>query len=180
MRRTFVFRGKVQQKTFIFAFLLKNSTKMAKKFNVTGTCFPEMHYMADISQKLASTITLVESGAYFAINRPRQYGKTTTLYGLAAALREQGYITFNMSFEGLGNSFFEDDRQFAQGFMRMLEHFSSVYAPNLEEWLAELAPKVTNLNLLDRAVTKLVNQTPQKIIGLFDRAILNGRLFAHF
>jgi transposase len=38
----------------------------------------------------------------------------------------------------------------------------------LEAWLAEVAPKVTNLNLLDKAITKLVNQTKQKIVLLID------------
>ena len=54
---------------------------MAKYFNVTGICIPEKHYMADISATVrAITETLVDRGAYFTINRARQYGKTTTLY----------------------------------------------------------------------------------------------------
>ncbi|MEO0041369.1 MAG: hypothetical protein RL329_817, partial [Bacteroidota bacterium] len=36
--------------------------------------------MADVSAKMAETLQLVEDGEYFIINRPRQYGKTTTLY----------------------------------------------------------------------------------------------------
>lgn len=53
---------------------------MHKEFNVTGTCIPEKHYMADTSQKLKSIFNLIEKGKYFTINKPRQYGKTTTLY----------------------------------------------------------------------------------------------------
>jgi hypothetical protein len=56
---------------------------MAKEFNVTGTCFPEEHYMADVSKQMAETYDLIEKGKYFIINRPRQYGKTTTLYTMA-------------------------------------------------------------------------------------------------
>jgi hypothetical protein len=48
--------------------------------------------MADVSQKLAATFQLVESGEYFIINRPHQYGKTTTLYLLSDILRKNGYI----------------------------------------------------------------------------------------
>jgi hypothetical protein len=36
---------------------------MEKTFNVTGTCFPDKHYMADVTQKMASTLKLVEKGA---------------------------------------------------------------------------------------------------------------------
>ena len=68
---------------------------MAKEFNVTGKCIASQHYMADVSAKMKETFRLVEKGQYFVINRPRQYGKTTTLYGLAAALRRTGdYIVF--------------------------------------------------------------------------------------
>jgi hypothetical protein len=49
---------------------------MQKEFNITGNCRPAKHYMADVSGKLAQTFKLVEKGAYFIINRPRQYGKT--------------------------------------------------------------------------------------------------------
>ena len=53
---------------------------MKKRFNVTGLCFLKEHYMADVSKKLDRTLDMVEIGEYFIINRPRQYGKTTTLH----------------------------------------------------------------------------------------------------
>lgn len=55
---------------------------MKKEFNITGTCIPNMHYMVDISNKLENVIELINKGKYFVINKPRQYGKTTTLYML--------------------------------------------------------------------------------------------------
>ena len=63
---------------------------MIKKFNEAGVCFPEDHFMADISQKVAATYLMVEEGAYFIINRPRQYGKTTMLYTIADKLIQSG------------------------------------------------------------------------------------------
>ena len=57
---------------------------MTKKFNVTGVCIPEKHYMADISTKLNIVIAqYIEKGSYFVISRARQYGKTTMLYLLS-------------------------------------------------------------------------------------------------
>lgn len=46
-----------------------------KKFNITGTCYPHLHYMLDNRSKLDEIQAMVEEGAYFVINRPRQYGK---------------------------------------------------------------------------------------------------------
>lgn len=51
-----------------------------KKFNTTGVCIPEKHYMADVSKKIKEIKRMVESGKYFTINKPRQSGKTTILY----------------------------------------------------------------------------------------------------
>ena len=52
---------------------------MNKKFNITGLCVPEKHYMVDTSNRINEIAKMVEDGEYFTINRPRQYGKTTTL-----------------------------------------------------------------------------------------------------
>lgn len=62
---------------------------MGKRFNTTGLCVPEMHYMVDISGKIKKIEEMVEHGSYFTINRPRQYGKTTVLNTLAKRLRER-------------------------------------------------------------------------------------------
>jgi hypothetical protein len=53
---------------------------MKKKFNITGTCYPTRHYMTDVGGKLKAILAMVEEGEYFTIDRPRQYGKTTTLF----------------------------------------------------------------------------------------------------
>ena len=93
---------------------------MKKKFNITGLCFPQEHYMADVSKKLEQAYTMVENGDYFIINRPRQYGKTTTLYTLADTLRKTGdYIVLNTSFEGVGDIVFNDEKVFSQGFVEI-------------------------------------------------------------
>lgn len=81
---------------------------MEKKFNVTGICIPEMHYMVDISNKLNKVFKLIEKGKYFVISRPRQYGKTTTLYMLERALnKNEDYLVVSISFEGVGDLIFE-------------------------------------------------------------------------
>ena len=62
---------------------------MLKKFNVTGTCIPNKHYIVDTSKKIDKIIKLINNEEYFIINRPRQYGKTTTLYMLERFLNKR-------------------------------------------------------------------------------------------
>ena len=49
-----------------------------KHFNTTAVCIPSKHYMVDLSERIKEIEKLVDDGKYFAINRARQYGKTTT------------------------------------------------------------------------------------------------------
>ena len=67
-----------------------------KEFNVTGTCIPSRHYMVDIENKLDQIERLVEKGKYFTISKPRQYGKTTTMFLLAQRLKKD-YLVIKMS-----------------------------------------------------------------------------------
>jgi predicted AAA+ superfamily ATPase len=89
---------------------------MVKKFNITGLCFPQKHYMADVSKQLDATYKMIEQGEYFTINRPRQYGKTTILHTLRKRLADLGYIIFHISFEGIGDDIFNDEVVFTKGF----------------------------------------------------------------
>ncbi len=74
--------------------------RMKKRFNVTGLCIPSIHYMVDTDKKIEYIIEkYVEEGAYFTINRARQYGKTTTLELLYQRLSHNN-IVLDISFEG--------------------------------------------------------------------------------
>lgn len=81
---------------------------MEKRFNVTGICIPEMHYMVDIESRLKEIRKLVDRGEYFTINRARQYGKTTTLACLKKTLSDT-YAVISISFEGMGRDAFSDE-----------------------------------------------------------------------
>ena len=65
---------------------------MEKRFNITGSCIPEIHYMVDISDRLAEIKKMIDVGDYFVINRGRQYGKTTTLNALTNYLSDEYYV----------------------------------------------------------------------------------------
>ncbi len=65
---------------------------MPKKFNITGNCIPDRHYMVDLTSRLQQIKALVDDEQYFVINRGRQYGKTTTLRALAQYLADEYYV----------------------------------------------------------------------------------------
>ena len=71
-----------------------------REFNVTGSIIPEEHYYVDLTPALNKLTELVEKKKYFVINRPRQFGKTTTLNFLAQHLSATGqYAPALISFE---------------------------------------------------------------------------------
>lgn len=42
---------------------------MPRRFNVTGSCNPKLHYMVDIRGRLKKIRELIDNGSYFTINR---------------------------------------------------------------------------------------------------------------
>ncbi len=156
---------------------------MAKKFNITGLCFADEHYMADVSKKLAATQKMIEDGEYFIINRPRQYGKTTTLYRLTEILKKtEKYLVFNISFEGIGDLVFQEEETFAPTFLRLLQKRLKGNETAINTWLLQTIPTVHNLDLLSDAITELANKTSKKIILLIDEVdkSSNNQLFISF
>ena len=61
-----------------------------RKFNTTGPCFPDEHYMLPALDRLPGIRELVASGNYFVIHAPRQTGKTTALQTLVREINAQG------------------------------------------------------------------------------------------
>lgn len=88
---------------------------MAKKFNVTGVCISELHYMINLSSRLEKIKAMVDQGLYFTINRARQYGKTTTLRALSRHLQEDYYVV-SMDFQTFGSAEFAHENRFALSF----------------------------------------------------------------
>ncbi|MBO6132926.1 MAG: 9-O-acetyl-N-acetylneuraminate esterase [Lachnospiraceae bacterium] len=84
-----------------------------KKFNVTGPCFPDKHYMVDISDRLRTIRGMVDDGDYFCINRGRQYGKTTTLKALVKYLAED-YLVLPLDFQAIPSGRYESGETFSK------------------------------------------------------------------
>ena len=148
-----------------------------KRFNVTGVCVPEKHYMVDISEKLAKIMEMIDYGDYFTINRARQYGKTTTLLMLSRTLPPD-YLCISLSFEGIGETMFSNPSAFCQRFImhisKSLEDVDKGYA---EQWIDET---VTDFDLLSFHIDKLCkDRSIVLIIDEVDKTSSN-RVFLHF
>ena len=104
-----------------------------REFNTTGTCYPQLHYMVDISKRLDDIENKVAKGEYITINRGRQYGKTTTLYHLAQRLSKE-YVVFSISFEALGSNNFATKESLAYSFWEQVQMaFEYVHINNLDD-----------------------------------------------
>lgn len=89
-----------------------------KRFNLTGTCIPDRHYMVDLSEKVKEIAEeYIDQGAYFTINRARQFGKTTLLSSLQRMLSDQ-YLVIRLSFEGVDDGNFDNNFSFVNMFIK--------------------------------------------------------------
>ena len=90
-----------------------------RRFNVTGSCNPKLHYMVDLTERLEKIKALVDNGDYFTINRARQYGKTTTIKALTKYLQKD-YIVIPLDFQRIGHEEFQNAHIFAAAFSEYL------------------------------------------------------------
>jgi len=154
---------------------------MAKKFNTQGTCIPEKHFMVDISKKLEKIIEMIDDELYFIINRPRQYGKTTTMYLLERILNNE-YDILPLSFEGMGDERYLSEESFIEGlFLQLNKLFEYTNNQTLKKIIEEHI-KLTKLDQLSEFITKLVIKSPKKVILMIDEVdkSCNNQLFLNF
>jgi len=107
--------------------------------------------MVDLGARLKTMKAMVDAGAYFTINRARQYGKTTTLSALRRYLAPE-YEVVSISFEGIGNAGFENEQSFVKSFCRLLlrEKLTGVqYELSVEEKFQEILERKEHLANLD-------------------------------
>ncbi len=100
---------------------------MRREFNITGLCVPKKHYMINLNSRLEQMRKMIEKGNYFAVNRARQYGKTTTLTALAIYLRNEYTVIF-LDFQSIGSEMYENENSFSRAFAGcFLEEFHTAY-----------------------------------------------------
>ena len=128
-----------------------NGVDAMKKFNITGTCFPNRHYMVDLTSRVAQIKAMVDDGAYFCINRGRQYGKTTTLHALKGGLASD-YEVYAISFEGLDNASYETERHLAYAMMRQFEFAALMRGNNVSKQVQEIVSEAVKANKAEKQI----------------------------
>ena len=152
---------------------------MKRRFNVTGLCHPDKHYMVDITSKLEQIEEMVAYGDYFTINCARQYGKTTILWGLRRFLADEYTVIF-ISFEDWGDSSFATEERFCQTFLKNISHalaYTNESASYQKAWIDE---SVTHFNELKYHLTTLCQD--KKIVLMVDEVdkTSHNRVFLQF
>lgn len=158
-----------------------------KKFNTTGLCNPSKHYMVNLDTRLQDIKAMVDAGEYFAINRARQYGKTTTLSALRKYLAPE-YEVVSISFEGIGNAGFENEQSFVKAFCRLLlrEKLAGVrYDPSTEERFQAILDRTEQLAKLDELTDILLHwcsSAAKPIVLMIDEvdSATNNQVFLDF
>ncbi|MGB1243305.1 MAG: AAA-like domain-containing protein [Chitinophagales bacterium] len=152
---------------------------MKKKFNTTGTCYPELHYMMDTTAKMKAVMALIEEGEYFTINRPRQYGKTTTLHFLNNILsKSKKYMPVRLNFQGIDQKWHTSSEAFAVMFINKLTQRLKFSQPNATSFLDTLQVKVQDMDTLSDAITAIVHHFSSKIVLLIDEVDASSNYLA--
>src|SRR4030042_1564279 len=152
--------------------LTGGASDMQKEFNDTGLCVPERHYMVDIIPKITRILPRIEKGKYFTINRPRQFGKTTTLALLAKTLNQRpDYCALQISFEGLDAATYAAPERFIYEFLMLcLDRSARLNFAQLAQMIEQHLNQIQTIPALSRLITKLAqameHATPPRALVL--------------
>ena len=124
-----------------------------KSFVSQVRCIESIHYVVKMSENIEKMEAMVRAGEYFIVSRPRQFGKTTTLYSLAQVLSKE-YIIINMDMIDLDHEAFSSGRAFSKAFcLQVMDHIlesreSDLLLPDtVADSIASIARGETTANL---------------------------------
>jgi hypothetical protein len=137
--------------------------------------------MVDTESRFKAVEKMIDSGAYFTINRARQYGKTTMLNMIWRKL-SNSYLIIDSSFEGVGDSPFESEKSFAHLFVSLMKEALQLNKANesLITVLDEFVP--SSMAELSKLITRLCQSSPKPVLLLIDEVdkSSNNQLFISF
>ncbi len=151
----------------------KEKNSALRKFNITGSIIPEEHYYVDLAPRIRRLLALVEERAYFIINRPRQFGKTTLLNFFAQHLRETGeYAPALISFAHFvqrpditETEFYTEASRFIGAELNLFLGFPAEPATTIKsrldffDWLAEICQNRKLILLIDE-----IDAVPETVV----------------
>ena len=154
-----------------------------KKFNTTGPCFPDEHYMLPALDRLPGIRELVAGGNYFVVHAPRQTGKTTALKALVREINAgDDMYAFYCTLEAI-----QKLMAVPENAIREIRHLVLRSAGMIRE-LAPFATEVRNANLDFEASTAigdvlqvLCERSPRPVVAFFDEVdCLVGEVLVSF
>ncbi len=142
-----------------------------KKFNTTGPCFPDEHYMLPALDRLPGIRELVADGNYFVVHAPRQTGKTTALQALVSEINAKGDMAaIYCTLESLQNA---TDVQLANRIIRELIVGNAKRIPGFPRD-AQLPPAPTDIGQIMLSVrmvlTDICDVVGKPLVVFFDEA----------
>ena len=140
---------------------------MRKRFNITGSCNPERHYMVDTEKRFKAVEGLIDGGAYFTINRARQFGKTTMLQMIRRKLSDK-YLIIKTSFEGLGDESFKSIPEFVNTFCSLMTNFLQNIGEEQNVWKFFDHKDLTSFEELSKVITCFCESSPKPVVLLID------------
>lgn len=157
---------------------------MAKVFNVNGACRSERHYMVNLGSRLDEISRMVDDGAYFTINRARQYGKTTTLRALAHHLKKE-YDVISLDFQRMSSLSFENEQTFVAAFAEELLEAAVQLPEEISEELKAFtdgSARINSLQALFRILRLWCKRSDKRIVLIIDEVdtATNNQVFLDF
>ena len=137
--------------------------------------------MVDTAKRFTAVEELIDLGEYFAINRARQYGKTTMLQMIRRRLSDK-YLIIKTSFEGIGDEPFRDEGLFARMFARQMAD-ELAYKNEDEKFINVWKDDgMSDLESLAKTVSKFCQMYPRPVVVLIDEVdkSSNNQLFIGF
>ena len=152
---------------------------MQKRFNTTGCCNPQKHYMVDISSKINKIITLIEHGYYFTINRARQFGKTTTISQIFNKLQTR-YTIFSISFEVTDEDMFASTENFCNRFGFKMSNAHGLTLSQVDFWKTN--NNICNFDQLSVLISEFCQKEEKPVLLIIDEVdkSLDNQMFLNF
>jgi len=140
-----------------------------KAFNILAICVPEKHYMVDTTNKLNQIMQMIDEGNYFTINRPRQYGKTTTISLLwRKLLNSEEYIPIFSSFEEWGDDLFVSTKMFCPRLFRDIKQYVILSNSKYKDLFNINEDDVDSFNKLFDIIENIIKTTGKKLVLIID------------
>ena len=123
--------------------------------------------MVDTEKRFKAVEGLIDGGAYFTINRARQFGKTTMLQMIRRRLSDK-YLIIKTSFEGLGDESFKSIPEFVNTFCSLMTNFLQNIGEEQNVWKFFDHKDLTSFEELSKVITCFCESSPKPVVLLID------------